>query len=133
MGDVVVWNGTPFSVYAQADVVLIDGALAYDRANPPAKPEIRFHARAADRECAMSSRAFALFAVAVAILGTPALHAQTPRGGDVLIRGARVHTVTSRGVLEKTDVLVRGGRISAVGAGSQRRPASLWLRRTGVR
>jgi imidazolonepropionase-like amidohydrolase len=42
MGDVVVWNGTPFSVYAQADQVLIDGALAYDRANPPAKPRDDF-------------------------------------------------------------------------------------------
>src|SRR5688572_7124100 len=60
--------------------------------------------------------AFAL-AAAVALLGAPALHAQTPRGGDVLIRGARVHTVTTRGVLEKADVLVRGGRISAVGPG----------------
>ena len=38
MGDVVVWNGTPFSVYAMADQVLIDGALVFDRANPPPKP-----------------------------------------------------------------------------------------------
>jgi imidazolonepropionase-like amidohydrolase len=42
MGDVVVWNGTPFSVYAQADQVLIDGALAYDRANLPPKPRDDF-------------------------------------------------------------------------------------------
>jgi imidazolonepropionase-like amidohydrolase len=42
MGDVVVWNGTPFSVYAQADQVLIDGALAFDRANPPPKPRDDF-------------------------------------------------------------------------------------------
>jgi imidazolonepropionase-like amidohydrolase len=42
MGDVVVWNGTPFSVYAQADLVFIDGALVYDRANPPAKPRSDF-------------------------------------------------------------------------------------------
>jgi imidazolonepropionase-like amidohydrolase len=42
MGDVVVWNGTPFSVYALADQVLIDGALVYDRANPPPKPRIDF-------------------------------------------------------------------------------------------
>jgi imidazolonepropionase-like amidohydrolase len=31
MGDVVVWNGTPFSVYAHAEKVYIDGALMYDR------------------------------------------------------------------------------------------------------
>ena len=29
--DVVIWNGTPFSVYAKAEQVFIDGALRYDR------------------------------------------------------------------------------------------------------
>ena len=42
MGDVVVWNGNPFSVYALADQVLIDGALALDRAQPEAKPRADF-------------------------------------------------------------------------------------------
>jgi len=32
--DVVVWNGDPFSVYARADQVYIDGALLYDRNDP---------------------------------------------------------------------------------------------------
>jgi imidazolonepropionase-like amidohydrolase len=32
--DVVVWNGDPFSVYARAEQVYIDGALMYDRADP---------------------------------------------------------------------------------------------------
>jgi len=36
---------------------------------------------------------------------------------DLLIRNARVHTVTERGTLERTDVLVRNGRIAAVGTG----------------
>jgi imidazolonepropionase-like amidohydrolase len=40
--DVVVWNGTPFSVYAQADLVYIDGALRYDRAHPEATPRSDF-------------------------------------------------------------------------------------------
>jgi hypothetical protein len=35
---------------------------------------------------------------------------------DVLIRNAKVHTATSRGTLEGADVLVRNGRISAIGA-----------------
>ena len=30
--DVVVWNGTPFSVYARAEVVIVGGRVAYDRA-----------------------------------------------------------------------------------------------------
>ena len=36
---------------------------------------------------------------------------------DVLIRNATVHTADIRGTLDNTDVLVRGGRISAVGSG----------------
>ncbi|HJS22179.1 MAG TPA: amidohydrolase [Steroidobacteraceae bacterium] len=34
MGDVVVWNRDPFSVYALTDLVLIDGVVTYDRAKP---------------------------------------------------------------------------------------------------
>lgn len=34
---------------------------------------------------------------------------------DLLIRNATVHTVSSRGTLQNADVLVRGGKISAVG------------------
>ena len=32
MADVVIWDGNPFSVYAKAEKVFIDGALLYDRA-----------------------------------------------------------------------------------------------------
>jgi len=32
--DVVLWSGNPFSVYSRVDRVWIDGAPAYDRANP---------------------------------------------------------------------------------------------------
>jgi imidazolonepropionase-like amidohydrolase len=42
MADVVIWNGTPFSVYALAEQVLIDGELAFDRANPPPQPRSDF-------------------------------------------------------------------------------------------
>ena len=40
--DVVVWNGTPFSVYALAEQVFIDGTMVYDRAHPPAPPPSDF-------------------------------------------------------------------------------------------
>jgi imidazolonepropionase-like amidohydrolase len=40
--DVVLWSGDPFSVYARADLVYIDGALRYDREHPPAEPESDF-------------------------------------------------------------------------------------------
>jgi imidazolonepropionase-like amidohydrolase len=38
MADVVIWNGNPFSVYAKADQVFIDGALLYDRHDPDWQP-----------------------------------------------------------------------------------------------
>jgi len=38
MADVVIWNGDPFSVYAKAEKVYIDGALVYDRNNPDLQP-----------------------------------------------------------------------------------------------
>ena len=38
MADVVIWNGNPFSVYAKADQVFIDGALLYDRTDPERQP-----------------------------------------------------------------------------------------------
>ena len=42
MADVVVWSRDPFSVYALADLVLIDGATAFDRGHPAAKPRSDF-------------------------------------------------------------------------------------------
>ena len=42
MADVVVWNGTPFSVYAKAEKVFIDGALLYDRFDNSRQPRSDF-------------------------------------------------------------------------------------------
>jgi adenine deaminase len=42
MADVVIWNGSPFSVYALAEQVFIDGALVFDRAHPPTQPRSDF-------------------------------------------------------------------------------------------
>jgi hypothetical protein len=50
--------------------------------------------------------------VAVSLLAAGPASAQ-----DLLIRGARVHTITAEGTRENTDVLVRAGRIAAIGAG----------------
>jgi imidazolonepropionase-like amidohydrolase len=38
MADIVVWSGTPFSVYAHAEKVFIDGALLFERGNPTLQP-----------------------------------------------------------------------------------------------
>jgi imidazolonepropionase-like amidohydrolase len=40
--DVVVWSHNPFSVYARAERVYIDGALMYDRANRGRQPRTDF-------------------------------------------------------------------------------------------
>ena len=42
MADVVVWSANPFSVYAQAEQVYIDGALMYDRNDPAYQPVMDF-------------------------------------------------------------------------------------------
>ena len=42
MADVVIWSANPFSVYAQAEQVYIDGALMYDRNDPAIQPVMDF-------------------------------------------------------------------------------------------
>ena len=42
MADVVVWNGTPFTTYAKAEKVYIDGALLYERGNRALQPRVDF-------------------------------------------------------------------------------------------
>jgi imidazolonepropionase-like amidohydrolase len=42
MADVVLWNGNPFSVYAQAEKVWVDGALLYDRGDKARQPVTDF-------------------------------------------------------------------------------------------
>jgi imidazolonepropionase-like amidohydrolase len=42
MGDLVIWSADPFSVYAKAEKVFIDGALLYDRDNPDLQPKSDF-------------------------------------------------------------------------------------------
>lgn len=42
MADVVIWNGNPFSIYALADRVYVDGAALYDRNDPALQPVTDF-------------------------------------------------------------------------------------------
>ncbi|RZJ96745.1 MAG: amidohydrolase, partial [Brevundimonas sp.] len=41
-GDVVIWSADPFSIYARADQVFIDGGLSFDRFNPAYQPTSDF-------------------------------------------------------------------------------------------
>jgi hypothetical protein len=54
---------------------------------------------------------------ALAALGSIVALAGAAHAEDLLIRNARVHTVTERGTLERGDVLIRDGRIVEVGTG----------------
>jgi len=40
--DAVIWSGDPFSVYAHADLVFVDGAVAFDRADTNRQPQSDF-------------------------------------------------------------------------------------------
>ena len=42
MADVTLWSGNPFSVYARAEKVFVDGALMFDRDNPKRTPRMDF-------------------------------------------------------------------------------------------
>ena len=42
MADVVLWSGNPFSVYAKAEQVYVDGARVYDRNDPSRQPKSDF-------------------------------------------------------------------------------------------
>jgi len=42
MADVVIWNGNPFSSYALAEQVYVDGARLYDRHDPTRQPRSDF-------------------------------------------------------------------------------------------
>lgn len=59
-------------------------------------------------------RSFTVIAAAAAICA--AMHAPA-HAQDLLIRGAKVHTVSTQGTLENADVLVRNGKIAAIGTG----------------
>ena len=52
MGDVVVWSGSPFSVYARAERVYVDGALAYDRGDRTTWPKSDFELGQVEAEVA---------------------------------------------------------------------------------
>jgi cytosine/adenosine deaminase-related metal-dependent hydrolase len=41
-GDIVVWSSDPFSVYAKAEQVYVDGALTYDRNDKRYQPKSDF-------------------------------------------------------------------------------------------
>ena len=130
--DVVIWNGDPFSVYAKAERVLIDGAEVYDRSKGLAQRD--FMTGLESRPEADSSRPSTspLPAAAPApslapkqpnTLGSgasssrlrPGPVASTSRPDSVAVTNGRIFTV-SGAVIEKGTIVIAGGKIIAIGA-----------------
>ena len=42
LADIVIWSGSPFSVYSHAQLVMIEGSIVYDRNNPAPAPRTDF-------------------------------------------------------------------------------------------
>ena len=129
--DVVVWSGDPFSVYTRAEQVFVDGALLFDRRDPARQPRRDFMtgilpARPAAALPAAAQRTSLQPAVATAAGAAPRRAAGArgqaptvpPAGETIAIVNARVLPV-SGAAIEKGTVLIRGGRIEAVGASVQ--------------
>ena len=121
MADVVVWNGNPFSVYAQAEQVYVDGARVYDRNDPSRQPKSDFMLGPGRRRREVCDERAAMLDDARRRAARSRLSRHRRIAQDLLIRNATVHTATARGTLQNADVLVRDGRISAVGSGPGRR------------
>lgn len=123
--DVVVWNGDPFSAYAKAEQVFIDGALVYDRNDPARQPRRDFTTglqTARDPLPASSSSRVqgpprgASPAVSPARTGATGQPRPVPASGDtVAITNARILPI-SGAAIERGTVLIRGGVIAAVGS-----------------
>lgn len=76
--DVVLWSGSPFSVYAHADQVWIDGALRLDRAHPNLQPDSDFMLGADVDEAAAAQ--FAPAPAMAPVTDTTATDATAPTG-----------------------------------------------------
>ena len=111
--DVVLWSADPFSVYARAEQVFVDGAKLYDRAAPRATP-------AGDFMAGLRAPAPAPAATVAPAVRTPAPTAAAakaaapPTGPVVAITNARVWT-GSGPAIERGTVVIQGGRILAAG------------------
>ena len=118
--DVVLWSGDPFSAYAKAEQVFVDGALLYDRADP-AKQSTRDFMTGQPGPGSASAQAMPNVGAQkpniVGISKPPSGLATGPvvTGPVTAIVNGTVRTAAGP-VIEKGTVLIRAGRITAVGA-----------------
>jgi len=101
--DVVVWSGNPFSIYSKADLVFIDGAVAYDRHGHSSQ-------RPSDLELADPRRNLRGEPLARAV----APHASSVRGESIAITGVDVWTNTADAPVRNATIVISGGRIVSI-------------------
>jgi len=123
--DVVIWSGDPFSAYAHAERVFIDGAQVFDRADTARLPRSDFQLGILPplrQDFGAQAQAPTPASGAAGSGPTAAPEArliQPVTGGDVVaITNARILTVSGPPI-ERGTIVIRGGRIAAVGANVQ--------------
>ena len=124
-GDLVLWDGHPFSVFTRTAAVLVEGRLAYQRGADGGAPAA---ARPTDFELGTVPRPEPLDPATPSLpdpalpakwvqsppaIGQPAAAPANP-SKPLVIRGATVHTMTGPPIKDGT-VVVREGLITAVG------------------
>jgi imidazolonepropionase-like amidohydrolase len=131
-GDVVIWNRHPLSTYAIVDRVYIDGQKYYDRAEEErrltdARAEKSRLAASEGRTAPTTDQTFprpqttsseGLGGVDEARLRQARPAAAPGTGPATAIINARIHPITQP-TIERGTVVMRGGRIEAVGANVQ--------------
>ncbi len=128
--DVVIWSGDPFSAYAHAERVFIDGAQVFDRADTGRVPRSDFQlgvpgpsvpASSVPSSSLVPSSSSVPSSVPISrrapAVPVPApAQRLVPASGDVVaITNARILPVSGPAI-ERGTVVIRGGRIAAVGA-----------------
>jgi imidazolonepropionase-like amidohydrolase len=122
--DVVLWSGDPFSVYAHAERVFIDGAQVFDRAETSRAPRSDFTLGILPPvpvPAAAPTTSPARTAAGAGTAGqTPAPRravatAAAPAGETITITNARILPVSGPAI-ERGTIVLRGGRIAALGA-----------------
>ena len=119
--DVVIWSGDPFSVYARAEQVFIDGAKLFDRARDSRASDFALRGPGPGSGPAPKPVATASADVAGPSAGPEPPGSRKPAGATgsgpvVAITQARVWPASGPAIDDAT-VLMQDGRIVAVGAG----------------
>jgi len=122
--DVVIWSGDPFSVYAKAERVFIDGALQYDRSDPTRQPRRDF-TTGLNSGTATFLKGTGTATPSISSKNDPvkvpvpikkvAVPLSAPAGPTIALTNARILTVSGPAI-ERGTLLISAGKIAAIGA-----------------